>query len=422
MENLEYTVKNEPQCVIEMKIEVAQSRVEAEFEKIISHIRKNVSMPGFRKGNVPINIIKERYNSEARQELINRVAPEAISKVIEKENLNPVTTPKITDYTINSGEPLKLSVKIEVYPEIQLKKYKKIKLEKKEYSVDEKDVENTIQSFRENNAVLNTKEGEAGDRDYVVVNLEARFDAKKIDLGLPEEILMEIGGQTVMPGFDGNIMGMKKGDTKEFKYRFPENFHKDELKGKEAQFNVTVKEIKEKNLPDNKEIAESLGHESPEQLSEKIRENLEKRMAKASEDDMENQIIDYLLEKHDFELPAGLIEESVEDSKKKMADYIAGQGGDPDKVDETKIREKVLRELKAGVILAEIAKEENIKVEESDKKSEEDKIVKMLGEDNKANREKAQQFINGNVILTRKVFDLIIKNAKIKKVAASAAK
>ncbi len=414
MEGITYNIVLQPKCVVELNIKAEWERIKKELDDVYSNLRKVVRMPGFRKGNVPLNIIRDRYSSDAKQEFLGKFTPDVLSEILEKEKINPVTTPKIIDYKLEDNEPFEVNVKVEVYPDIQLKKYKKLKLEQKQYSVEEKDIEKTIDNFRESNASLKVKDGVASDGDYTVVNVRASLDGKEVDLGLPGELLVEIGGNSVLPGFGENIKGMTKGEKKEFAYKFADDFQKEELRGKQPLFNVEVKEIKVKSLPEKEEIVKNLGLESVDQLIENVRKNLEEQVEKASREELEDQIIGGLVDKNDFDIPEGMIEEGVERDKKQMIEYMKTQGGDPEQIDETRIRDKVIREIKAGVILMAIAKQEGVEVSDEDRREEEEKVLKMFRGDNKENREKAKKYVNDNVILTRKVFELVKNNAKVK--------
>jgi trigger factor len=416
MENLNYKVEKKPNCVMELDIEVPWENVSPKLESVYVDIQKHVRMPGFRKGKVPVKVIKEKYSEEAKHELVNKITPDVLGNVLEKENINPVTTPMILDYKIELEQPLNLKVAVEIYPEVTLKKYKKLKLDKKDQSIDEKDIDKTIETFRDRNASLQVKDGVLDEKDFAVVSIKAYLDEKEVKLGLPEQTIIEIGADSMLPGFDENIKGMKKGESKEFDYDFPADFPKEDLQGKKAKFTVDVKEVKQKNLPEIKEVAESLGFDSEEKLRENVKENLEKQVENSVQNNLEEQIINSLVEKHDFEIPEGLIVKGLEKDRKQMENYIKSQGGDPSMMDETKLREKVVKEIKAGILLSTIASEEKIEITEEDRKAEEDKVMKMLGGESDENREKAKQFVNDNVILTRKVFDFIKENAKIKAV------
>ncbi|MBN2406844.1 MAG: trigger factor [Elusimicrobia bacterium] len=411
MDGLTYNIKKEPKCVVGLDIEVGWETVDRELDKVFRDMTRDIRVPGFRKGKVPINVIKERYGPHAEQEVISRFSPEVINEVLEKEKLVPVTTPVIEDYNFKKGEPFKLNVKVEVSPEVQPKKYKKMKLVKKAYEITGEDVEKTIRSLKENNASLKVKEGVVSKDDFALVDIKIFRDSREIDLGLSKDRLIEVGSESMLPGFGDHLVGMKKGDEKTFQYTFPENYHKDELKGMEAEFRVLLKEVKEKELPEEKEIAKSLGLESEEKLREKVRENLEKQLDASSDSELENTIVENILEKHEFDIPEGLVKRAFESNKKQMESYVAGRGGDASRIDDAKIMEKTRRDIKAGIILSEIAKAEDIKVTEVDRREEEEKLKKLMGTDS---GELVKKYVDENSILTRKVFDFIKDNAKIK--------
>lgn len=414
MENLKYNIEKKPNCVLLLNVEVAAERIAGEYKKVYEKIRRGIKIPGFRKGNVPVNIIKERYAEEAKAELINNMAPDVLSEVFREEKINPVTTPKITDIKFDDDQLFSFEVEVEVYPEVRPRKYKKIKLQKKEYTVGEEDIEKTIDSLREKNAVLQVKEGPVSDGDFAIVNIKTYMEDKETDIGLPRETIIQMDGNSMLPGFEEKIKGLEKGQSKEFDYEFPEDFAREDLKGKAAKFKVDIKEIKEKKLPSKKEIVDSMGLESEAKLDENVRNNLKQQMERLSDNELEDDIIGYLVEKHDFEIPEGLVKENIEKKKKQMAEYVKQQGGDPDQMDETKIKEKVISEIKAGIILSSIAREEEIDVTDEDRKSEEEKISNLLGV---TDAKEIKKYINDNIILTNKVMTFIKDNAKIKNVA-----
>lgn len=416
MEGVTYNINNLPKCQLSIKLEVQENTVTEEFNKIFEKVKKNAKMAGFRQGKVPLNIVKEKYVNEAKHELLSSYLTEVVTGVIKKEKINAVTIPKITECNVELGLPLKATIIVEVYPEIQPKKYKKMKFEKKEYPVDSKDVENTIKEFMENNAVLKPKEKPAASGDIVIVGIKAFLENKDVDLGLQKDNYIEIGKEFILPDFDQNIVGMKKGDEKKFKYCFPDDFYKEELRNKDVDFELTVKEVKEKQLPEKQAIAKSLGFDNEDMLYENIKEKLEKQANKSSEDELEEKIIEFLVEKHDFEIPEGLVDEEFNKKQKQMESYIKTRGGDPDKVDKTKIREKTEKELKAGIILAAIAREEKISLTDEDIKKEEEEILEILKKSGAKEGVKARDYVNENALLTKKILNFIKDNSKIKTV------
>ncbi len=410
--NLDYTIKSKPKCVVQVDVDIPWKEIEVKLKNIFKDIRKEVRMDGFRKGNVPMGIIKERYTPDARAELIRRNVPDILEDIFKKEDINPVTTPQIESYDFKEGKKLALLVKAEVSPEFKLKKYTKLKVYKTESKFTEKDINDTIENLRDRNAALEVKEGAAQKGDFALTRMQVFMEGNEVKLGFPRERLIEIGEDGFLPGLGDKIKGMKGGDTKEFTYKFPDDYYKDELKGKEADFKVEVKEVKVKKLPDSEDIAKSMGLESVDKLKENIRKNIKAQQENRQNAEVENQIIDELIERHDFEVPEGLVDEKFKAKKKQMESYIQTQGGDPSIIEEDKIRVQARKDVKAGIILSKIAEEEEeIKVADEDRKKEEDNLAKMH---NIKDRSKIKKNINDNKILTDKIFDFLKEKAKIK--------
>lgn len=413
MDELKYDIKKEPKCVLGLDIEIPWSKTDRKLEEIYTEIKKHASIPGFRKGKIPMEMIKSKYGKQAEGELLNTLPSEVLREIMLKEKIRPVTTPKIEDYKLVPGEPFKLNIKVEVPPEVNLKKYKKLKLTRNVYQVTEEDVLKTINNLREKNASLKPKEGSFEQGDFAIIENKIFIDDEKADVDIPEQRMVEYGKKDIFPGFAEKLKGMKKGEQKEFEYRFPEDFPEEKLKDKLTKIEVNMKEIKKKEVPSNREIAESLGFKSVEEMKEKIKENLEEEVKRNAENEMDNQIIEQLLEKHEFKLPEGLIEERLKKNMERTASYVKNQGGDPSKIDAGKVRERTEREIRAGIILSLIAKEEDIKVTDEDIEQEKKKLKDMFG---LKEEKEAEKYVDENAILSRKVFDFLKDNAKIKEV------
>lgn len=410
-DNVDYKVKEKPKCVVQFDVDILWKDISGQLEDIFKEIRKEVRMDGFRKGNVPINLIKEKYIQDARSEIIRRNVPDLLEDIFKKEDINPVTTPQIEKYDFKEGEKLSLTVKTEVTPEFKLKKYTKLKVYKTESNFTEKDIKDTINSLRDRNASLEVKDGPAAKGDFALTRMQIFMDGSEVKLGFPRERLVQVGEDGFLPGLGDKIKGMKKGDTKEFTYKFPEDYYKDELKGKETDFKIEIKEVKVKRSPSAEDITKSMGLESVDKLKADIRKNIEQQHKDRQESEVEEQIINELIERHDFEVPGGLVDEKFKAKKKQMESYIQSQGGDPAMLEDDKIREQSRKDVKAGMILSRIAEKEEIKVTDEDRKKEEDNLTQMY---NIKDRSKIKKYINDNKILTDKVFNFLKENAKIK--------
>ncbi len=410
---INYKINDISECKREVEIEMPWEEVDGYLKKCYKDIAKEVSMPGFRKGKVPLRIVKERFKSEAKGHFLNNYIPDILTDVFTKEEINPANTPNITDFKLEEGSPFHLTTEVEVMPDIQVKKYKKLKLKKPVYEVSEKDIEETIENLREKNSTLKSRDGVAGNGDHVFVDLRVFMGDEEINLNNPRLSYFEIGGENVLPGFDKNIIGMKKNEEKEVKYKFPENYENREIAGKEAVCKLTVKEVKEKSVPSKKEIAQSMGFENERKLRKHIKENMKKRLDGNAKNELENKIVEQLLSKNEFGVPEGLVEEKTEENLQRGKAYIQQQGGDPSEIDVESMKKKTVREIRAGLILSKIAQQEGIEVKDEDREKEKKRMMEMFGTNDP---DKVKNFVNENSILTNKVFEFIKRHAKIKEV------
>ncbi len=410
MEGLEYKIKDKSDCIKEITVQLPWEQVSPQLEKVYADIRRQVQLPGFRKGKVPVDMVKERYGEEARQETVERISPEVLKEVLEKEKLYPAVTPSITDYDFEPSKPFKMSLQVEIMPEISPKKYKKLKLEKHIHKVSREDVEKTITSLKENNPRLESKEGPAEKGDYAIIEFTVSRQGRKIDLGSGNSRFLLMGENSFLPDFDKKISGMKKGDEREFDYTFPDSYDKQQLQGETAKFKVSLKELKSKTLVSDDEIAVSMGLKDASELRGKINESLENQLKSSSENHMENEIIKQILEGNKFEIPPGLVQKRASEMLKSMESYISNQGGDPSEIDRKQVEKRAEREIKAGIVLGAIAEKEGIEVSENDLKEKVEEIKKQIGTEDS---EKAEKYVNRNAVLTEKVFEFIKENAKI---------
>ncbi len=411
MENLDYKLEKKPKCIIELDITIPWEDLKEELEGIYLDIKNNVKMPGFRKGKIPMSQIKNQYRQQARGQLIQEVLPDILDNIFKQEKIVPVTTPQIKNYNFKEDEALTLSVSVETSPDVKLKKYKKLKLEKKIKPIEDEEIQGTIQNLRERNASLKGKEGKVEDGDFPVVEYKTFLNGKEIDPGIPQERIVEVGNDKAMPGFGEKLKGLEKGDEEKISYRFPEKYRKKELRGRKADFEIKVKEIKEKELPAVEDIAKNLDFESEKEMKKHIRESLENQIEQSAQKELEEQIIDEMIDKHDLEVPDGLVKESFEKNKEQMENYLKRQGGDPSMIEDEKIQKQSEREVKAGLLLSKVAQEEDIKVTPEDREEEKDNLRKMYGENTPDNLD---EYVNDNKILTGKVFDFLKDKAKIK--------
>ncbi len=401
MNGLKYNMKKQPNCVVDVDVKIAGKDLSIPFEEVYRKISKNATFSGFRKGKVPMEMVKKYYKGEAEEKLINKLFPEIIEEIIKKESLTMITTPTVKDYNFEQNNFLKLNISIESQPDMHLKKYKKLKLVQKKYIITKEDVEEVIKNLRIKNAPLKIKDGPADEGDIVSLELQIFRKAKKIKLSESDSIVLEIGKDNILPNLDEKIKGLKKNNKKEFNYTFPENFVIEELKNKEALFKIKIKEIRKREILSEEDIAKMMKYKTVKEFKENIKKDLQKRAELTSQKNMEEQIINILLENHEFEFPQSILNEQIREIYDYTSFYIKQQGGDSSKIDMAVIKKEAEKRVKAGYIFSWISKTEGLDVTEEDKKIEKEK---------QADNDK----IDESAIFMTKVFDFLTKNAKIR--------
>ena len=235
-----------------LTIEVDADSFNKALDKAFNKVVKQVNVPGFRKGKVPRMIFEQRFGVESLyQEAVDFVLPEAYSKALDETKIEPVAQPSIDIETIGKGQALVVKAEVTVKPEVKLGDYKGLKVEAQETEVSAEDVNEEIKKLQERYAELAVKEeGSAELGDTVILDFEGSVDGEAFEGGKSENYSLELGSNQFIPGFEDQLVGIQAGEEKDIQVKFPEDYHAEELKGKEATFKVKVHEIKAKQLPE----------------------------------------------------------------------------------------------------------------------------------------------------------------------------
>ncbi len=355
-------------CKHTLDISVPIQEVDADTERVIADIQKKVKLPGFRPGKVPADIIRQRFQAEIRQDVLEKLVPKYFRKQLELENLSMVGTPDITDVHFHKGEPLSFKADFEVAPQIELKEYQGVTIPYKDPEITGEDVAARLEELRDQKAeYINVDPRPVEDGDYAVVSLESLAGVE----GEPikqDELMLHIGTEETLPAFSDNLRGLPPGAEKEFEVTYPEEYGGARLAGKTVQFRAKLKVIRRKELPElNDEFARDLGdYKDLEELRETVRKSLffEKQMV--ARRDATEKLIDKLVAAHDFPVPEVYLERQIELQVERRVHALVDAGVDPrsikldwDKLKQTQ-REKALRDVRASLLLERIADRESI--------------------------------------------------------------
>lgn len=406
-----------------------------EFEKAINAVyKKNVkkfNVPGFRKGHAPKAVIEKLYTKAVfYDEAVNSVLPEAYAKALEEADVDAVARPEIDVEEIKDGEPVVFTALVTTRPEVKLGEYKGIEVDKIDYTVSDEDVENDIKATQMKNARLVTVEDrEVKTGDITVIDFEGSVDGVPFDGGKGDDYDLEIGSGAFIPGFEDQLIGAKTGDLVDVKVTFPEEYHAEKLAGQDALFKVTVKEIKERELPElNDDFADEVSEFSTmDEFRADVRKKLEESAQNRAQVETENAVIEKVIENAEFDIPEAMIEANIDGLVNEFAQRLSYQGLDLETylkytgMSMEAIRENfkpdAVKKISGSLVLTAVKNAEGIETGEEElelhlvdmaKKynMELDKLKELLGDTEKEN-------IKSDLAI-QKTITMLVNNAKVK--------
>ncbi len=301
----------------EISVEIPAEEVAREMEVIIQKYQKVARLPGFRSGHVPASIIKQRFKEDLKSDVVEALVPRYFRKEAEKLGMIPVSQPRVTDLHIHDGEPLRFKASFEVLPEIVVEGYKELRADHPEIVVKDEEVEEAVNSVREQHATYTSVEGRAlADGDFAQASMDGRpkdADDKTQPVHM-DEVLIEIGGKNTVPEFTENLRGANAGDEREFEVSYPEDVSDKRLAGKTFIYTVKIQAIKQKNLPElNDDFAKELGEfTSLDQVRKQIRENMQAERKHDAEREAKDKLVAELVKRNDFEVPESLVDRQID--------------------------------------------------------------------------------------------------------------
>lgn len=414
-----------------LKITLPAEEVNKGFKKAVAKIAGQVNIPGFRKGKAPRNIIEMHYGKEAvKQEAFELVANQCYTEALEQEKLIPVSDPKVEDSVFEENKDMELTIKVTLKPEVKLGDYKELHVEKEVVEVTDEAVEEQVQGLRSRHAkMVEAEEGAVIEKgDFAIIDFAGTVDGEPFSGGEGKGYPLEVGSNSFIPGFEDQLVGLKKGDSTDVDVTFPEEYFVKELAGKQAIFKVNVQDVKRKELPELTD--EYVAANSDCKTVEELRASYKERMQKAAENNAqiayEKALIDLAVANAEFEVPEIMIEDrvtqmidemrmSLEARKLTLEQYMQYSG-----IDMKQLRERqhdaAVENVKTDLVLDAVAKAENIQVSMEDVDSELSAIASQHG----ATLEDVKKIIKSNGtmglllanILRRKAAHVIIDSAK----------
>ncbi len=404
-----------------LSIELPPEDVQKEFDRVYKHYRKSLQIPGFRKGKIPIEIIKARYGEEIKGEILGDLISKAWSEALDEEDLEVISDPEIGDVDYTEGEALRFTVSVVVMPEI--KKYEGLKLIKTVYEITDRDVDAYIESLREKNSEEISVERGIQSGDIVIADLREMDMAGVPIIGseIESEEIIVGGGEGFGAEFGEQLIGAKKDEERMVRF-VPGDSRSEETRP--TVLSVKVKEIKEKRVPElNEDFARDLGNfASVEELNEKVRENLRREAERFSEKELQNEVMNQLIGENPFDVPEMLVEKVTDDILRNMKAKASTSYVDEEAV-RMQARKDAIRDIKSYLIIRGMAEFEGLSVSDEELENHVSNVALTIGADPKHFRNTMQE--TGDIdrmrskLLEDKVIDLVVSKAKIEESKAN---
>lgn len=374
-----------------LSIEVEPTQVTQELDRAYSMLNRQVKVPGFRPGKVPRRILEQRFKDQVEDDVIQRVVERAYLDAIREHKVEAVASPQVTNKGLKPNEPFAFEARVQVKPKLEPTDYAGVALKKTEVKVDDAQVMEQVERLRQANARLEpvTDRETAEKGDFAQIDYDASSDGKEFPGNKAENISVEVSPGELFKGNIEAIAGMKVGETRTIPYTFPQDYPQDEVKGKAAEFKITLKGLKKKVVPElNDDFAKEVqGGQTLDELKGNIRRDLERAQKSKAQQEERDALIKALLEKNKFDVPKAMVDRAIDFMLRGALRSMMQSGVDPSMLNldfnrlREDMREKADQEVRGTLLFEAIADKENIQVsdEEMEKKleqiAEEDQIA-----------------------------------------------
>jgi len=409
-----------------LRIELPPQSLLDKLEAAYRHLSKEVRLPGFRPGKVPRDVLRLRFKEEARQEALRELIPESYAQALKEANLDPVSEPRVDELVCEEGKPLSYRASFEVKPALQPSGYTGIEVYREKVEVAESEVDQALEYLRERASEYVPMEGWPALReDLMVVDYEGFLHSKPLKGANGQNVSVLLGSRQFISGFEEQLHGLKKGETKEFTLEFPADHGRRELAGKRVLFKVAVKEVKKKRVPplDNEFAKSTGGGENVRELKEKVKSDLLAHKEREQVARLKEQILEKLLAAHSFDAPESLVDAEVEHILADLKQGLTSRGTTSAQMaeDATRGREKATelakKRVRSSLFLEAVAKQEQLAVSEEELNEEVRAFAAALNQEPAAFRETLRregrlEGIKGR-LLERKALNFLYDRANV---------
>ncbi len=445
---MKVTQEKLPASQIGLEIEITPEKTKQTYEQVIQNLTRSANIPGFRKGKVPRQILLQRLGiNRIKAAALEELIQDGIKEAVKQEEIKAIGQPRLRssfEDLISNYEPgkaLTISATVDVPPEVNLLQYTDLQIQAEEIKYDPQQVDKVLENERQQMATLIPVEGRPAQwKDVAVVDFkgvlakgegEEEAEPKVIPGGEASDFQVELQEDKFIPGFVQGIVGMSPGETKEISVTFPDSYANPDLAGKAAIFTVTLKELKEKELPElNDDFAREVSEfETLAELRASLEERFQKEAQQKTKENKQQALLEELLKHVEVELPETMIEQEIDNMLTQTAIRLSQQGLDikkvftPDLIPQLRqrSRDEAIERLKRSLVLEEIGKRESISVSDEEVTARVKEILEQYSQKEDIDQQRLQEVVK-NELLTEKIIDWLLERSKVELVPAGTLK
>jgi trigger factor len=408
-----------------MEVSVPRERIEQAIDERLKRVGRTVKLKGFRPGKVPPKVVKQQFGAQVRQEVLSDLMQSSFAEAVTQEKLNPAAGPRIEPLSVGPDEDLKYRATFEIFPQIELQGVEGIAVTRPAAEVTEADVDAMVQNLREQRPKFDPVDRACREGDRVTMDFEGQIDGAAFEGSKGEDVAVLLGGGRMLKAFEAGITGLKAGERKSIEVPYPADYHNPSLAGKVASFDVHVKKVDEKRLPDlDEEFCREYGvvEGGIEQLRSEVADNMRRELGENVRARLKQQLLDALLAANPTEVPKSLVDAQVREMQieaaRRMGAKDASQVPPPDPFVETARRRVAL-----GLLVGELIKSRGVKIDRArvdarladlaSSYPDPDAIIKAYRQNADALRQVE------NMVIEDQVVDLLLEHAKVTDQAAT---
>ena len=349
-------------------ITVAADSIESAVKKELVDVARKVRIDGFRKGKVPMNIVAQRYGASVRQDVLGELMTRNFVDAIIKEKINPAGAPNYVPGEYKEGQDFTYAVEFEVYPEVELKGLENIEVEKPVVEVTDADVDTMLDTLRKQQANWIESDAAAGPEDRATIDFNGSVDGEEFEGGKASDFVLAMGQGRMIPGFEEGVVGHKAGETFTIDVKFPDDYHAENLKGKDAKFEIVLKKVETRELPElTEEFIKRFGVEdgSVAGLRTEVRKNMDRELKGAIRNRIKTQAIDGLVEANEIDVPAALVDSEIDVLRRQAAQRFGGNEQQALELPRELFEEQAKRRVVVGLLLGEVIRTHELKADEA---------------------------------------------------------